>query len=55
MKALKKIQKDEIISLTLDKLDPRQFAYQAGKSLEDAKLFILDRLYKAPRTTQIPC
>lgn len=46
VKSFDKILKDEIISLTLDKLDPLQFAYQAGKGVEDAKLFILDGLYK---------
>ena len=28
------------------KLDPLQFAYQAGRGVEDAKLFILDTIYK---------
>ena len=27
-------------------LDPPQFAYQSGKGVDDAKIFILDRLYK---------
>lgn len=46
IESFEKILKDEIISLTLDKLDPLQFAYQSGKGVEDAKLFILDRVYK---------
>lgn len=43
---MKKILKDEIISLIGGKLDPLQFAYQSGKGVEDVKLFILDRVYK---------
>lgn len=46
MKALKKILKDKIISLTSDKPDPLQFAYQAGKGVQNAKLFILDGVDK---------
>ena len=46
MKIFEKILKDEIVSLVYDKLDPLQFAYQPGKGVEDAKLLILDRIYK---------
>lgn len=46
MKTFEKILKDEIVSLIDGKLDPLQFAYQAGKGVDDSKIFILDRLYK---------
>lgn len=46
MKSFEKTLKEEIITLTSDKLDPLQFAYQAGNGVEDAKLFILDKVYK---------
>ena len=46
MKVLEKILKDEIVSLINGKLDPLKFAYQPGKGVDDAKIFILDRLYK---------
>ncbi|XP_030272344.1 uncharacterized protein LOC115581424 [Sparus aurata] len=46
MKIFEKILKDEIVSLVYDKLDPLQFAYQPGKGVEDAKLLILDKIYK---------
>lgn len=46
MKIFKKIVKDEIISLVQDISDPLQFAYQAGKGQDSAKLFIVDRIYK---------
>lgn len=46
MKNFEKILKDEIVSLVYDKLDPLQFAYQPGKGVEDAKLLILDKIYK---------
>lgn len=35
-----------IASYIYGKLDPLQVAYQAGKGVEDAKIFILDRVYK---------
>lgn len=38
--------KDEIVSLTNGKLDWLQFAYQCRKGVDDAKILILDRLYK---------
>ena len=34
------------MSLFSGKLDPLQFAYQTGKSVDDAKLFIFDTMYK---------
>ncbi len=46
MKVFEKILKEEIASLIHGKLDPLQFVYQPGKSVDDAKIFILDRLYK---------
>ena len=46
MKNFEKILKDEITSLISGRLDPLQFAYQAGKSVDDAKLFILHRAHK---------
>lgn len=46
MKNFERIVKDEIISLTGNRLDPLQFAYQTGKSVDDAKIFILDKIYK---------
>lgn len=35
-----------VVSLIDGKLDPLEFAYQTGKGVDDAKLFILDRVYK---------
>ena len=49
-----KIIKDEMVSLTDGKLDTLQFAYQAGKGVDDANLFILQSV-QAPRETKIPC
>ena len=46
MKIFEKIIKDEIMSLVSGKLDPLQFAYQTGKGVDDAKLFLLDTMYK---------
>lgn len=46
MKTFERILKDKVVSLVSDKLDPLQFAYQAGKGVEDAKVFILNRIYK---------
>ena len=46
MKNLEKILKGEILSLAAGKIDPLQFAYQTGKGVEDAKLFMLDKVYK---------
>ena len=44
MKIFEKIIKDEIMSLVSGKLDPLQFAYQTGKGVDDAKLFLLDTM-----------
>lgn len=46
VKNLEKILKEEVLSLVEGKLDPLQFAYQTSKGVEDAKLFILDKVYK---------
>jgi hypothetical protein len=46
MKTLEKIIKALVLSVTEKNLDPLQFAYRAGKGVEDAKLFILNTLYK---------
>lgn len=35
-----------MVSSITGKLDPQQFAYQPGNSVEDAKLFILNTLHK---------
>jgi hypothetical protein len=45
MKTLEKIVKRAVLNLTETKLDPLQFAYRAGRGVEDAKLFILNTLY----------
>ena len=45
MKTLEKIIKSLIMSATEQKLDPLQFAYRAGRGVDDAKLFILNKLY----------
>ena len=46
MKNFEKLIKNEILSHVAGRLDPLQFAYQAGRGVEDAKLFILDKLFK---------
>lgn len=46
MKIVEKILKNIMVFSITGKLDPLQFAYQPGKSKEDAKLFILDTLHK---------
>ena len=46
MKSFERILKDEITSMVQGKLDPLQFAYQEGKGADDAKLYILERVYK---------
>ena len=46
MKTLEKIVKDLLSSATETFLDPLQFAYRAGRGVDDAKLFILNTLYK---------
>ena len=45
MKTLKKLVKSLILPITESQLDPLQFAYQAGRGVEDVKLFILDKVY----------
>ena len=45
MKNFEKILKDELVYLVDEKINHLQFAYQAGKSVEDGKLFILNRVY----------
>ena len=46
VKNIEKIIKDEVLALVEGKLDLLQFAYQPGKGVDDAKLFILDTLFK---------
>ena len=46
MNIFERILKDMTLSMIDGKLDRLQFAYQAGKGVEDAKLFILDCVYK---------
>ena len=46
MKTLEKLIKSFILSEIEHKLDPLQFAYRPGKGVDDAKLFILNTLYK---------
>lgn len=46
VKNLEKILKDEVLTLTEGKLYPLQFACQKNQGVDDAKLFILDKIYK---------
>lgn len=46
MKVLENILKEEILSLICGKLDLLQSAYHSGRGVDDAKMFILDRIYK---------
>ena len=46
MKISEKILKNLVLSIVDEKLDPLQFAYQSGRGVEDANLFILNNLYK---------
>lgn len=46
MKNFENILKDKVLSLIDGRLHPLQFACQAGKGVDDAKLFILDRALK---------
>ena len=46
MKILEKLIKNQIVTTIKGKLDPLQFAYQAGKGVEDAQIFILNTLYR---------
>ena len=53
MKTLEKIIKFFILAVTEYNLDPLQFAYRSGRGVDDAKLFILNTLYRhleAPQT-----
>ena len=45
MKTLEKLVKSLILPITESQLDPLQFAYRAGGGVEDANLFILDKVY----------
>ena len=44
--------KSFILSAIQPVLDPLQFAYRAGKGVNDAKLFLLDRLYRPSEQPQ---
>ena len=46
MNTLEKIVKSLIFSAVEPMLDPLQFAHRAERSVEDTKLFLLDKLYK---------
>lgn len=46
VKIFEKVIKDMVASLIDGKLDPLQFAHQNGKGVDDAQLFILDRVFK---------
>ncbi len=46
MKVFEKVVKNIITSHMEGGIDPLQFAYQAGKGVDDAKLFILNCLYR---------
>ena len=45
MKTLEKLVKSLILPIIESQLDPLQFAFRAGRGVEDAKLFILDKVY----------
>ena len=45
MKTLEKLVKSLILPITESQPDALQFAYRAGRGVEDAKLFILDKVY----------
>lgn len=46
MKALERVIKKHIITEVDPQLDPHQFAYRAGRGVDDAKAFILDNVQK---------
>ncbi len=46
MKILEKILKNITVSFIKGKLGPLQFAYQPNKGVEDAKIFLMDTVYK---------
>lgn len=50
MKNLERILWDEVDSYIYGKLDPLQFAYQMGQGVDNAKLFILDKMYRQLET-----
>ncbi|XP_047436385.1 uncharacterized protein LOC125005237 [Mugil cephalus] len=45
-KAMERLVKHHILTLTNSKLDPLQFAYQSHKSVDDAKAFIIDTIHR---------
>ena len=45
IKTMEKLVKSLIVPITVSQLDPLQFAYRAGRGVEDAKLLILDKVY----------
>lgn len=54
MKAMERIIKEHITKATSSMMDPLQFAYQAGRGVDDAKIFILNTIHKhleIPKTT----
>lgn len=46
MKAMERIIKEHITKATGSMMDPLQFAYQAGRGVDDAKIFILNTIHK---------
>lgn len=46
IKNLRKILKGSIFGIIDGNLDPLQFAYQVSKGLDDAKIFILDKIHQ---------
>ncbi len=46
MKAMERLIKNHITMVTDWLMDPLRFAYQAGRGVKDAKIFILDTIYK---------
>lgn len=46
MKAMERIIKEHITKASSSMMDPLQFAYQAGRGVDDAKIFILNTLHK---------
>lgn len=46
MKAMEKIIKQHIISVTDPLMDPLQFAFRTGRGVDDAKIFIMDTIHK---------
>ncbi|CAM4658728.1 unnamed protein product [Leuciscus chuanchicus] len=46
MKAMERIIKEHITKATSSMMDPLQFAYQAGRGVDDAKIFILNIIHK---------